>query len=83
MSVRERIVGEESLVGIACCQMEPRVGELEDNLEKTICFTERAAKSGARLIIIPELSVSGYIFNTRKEAFRYSEILPGGDSIKA
>ena len=73
----------ESVVKIACCQIEPRVGRKEENLEKTLRFAEEAADEGAALILLPELANTGYVFNTRSEAFGLSEEVPGGETIRA
>jgi predicted amidohydrolase len=75
--------GNESLVKIACIQMEPIVGEKEKNLAKTLEMIERAADNGARLIVLPELCNSGYVFNTREEAFALAEEVPAGPTCEA
>ena len=78
-----RNVEGESVVKIACCQIEPRVGRKEENLEKTLRFAEEAADEGAIVILLPELANTGYVFNTRSEAFGLSEEVPGGETIRA
>jgi N-carbamoylputrescine amidase len=78
-----RNVEGESVVKIACCQIEPRVGRKEENLEKTLRFAEEAADEGATVILLPELANTGYVFNTRSEAFGLSEEVPGGETIRA
>lgn len=42
-----------------------------------------AAKNGANLIVLPELANSGYVFNSREEAFELSEEIPKGKTTKA
>ena len=74
---------KESIVKIACCQMEPIVGNKSDNLKKSIQMIEEAASNGANLIVLPELCNSGYVFETREEAFKLSEEIPSGDSCKS
>ena len=74
---------KESIVKIACCQMEPIVGNKSDNLKKSIQMIEEAASNGANLIVLPELCNSGYVFETREEAFELSEEIPSGDSCKS
>ena len=54
---------------IACLQFEPVVGELDTNLQKGLELIEKAADDGADLVILPELSDSGYVFETRDEAY--------------
>lgn len=73
------IVGE-SIVKIGCCQIEPRVGRKEENIEKTLRFAGEAADEGAQLILLPELANTGYVFETRGEAYELSEEVPGGET---
>ena len=60
---------QEAMVKIACIQMEPVVGERDRNLQKSLAMIEQAASEGARLIVLPELCNSGYVFESRDEAF--------------
>jgi len=77
-----RIVGGESLIRIGCCQMEPRIGQKEENVEKTLRFAGEAADDGADLILLPELANTGYVFDTRSEAWELSEEVPGGETTR-
>ena len=52
-------------VRVACCQLEPQVGHKAANLARTADFIERAAQGGANIIVLPELSSSGYVFESR------------------
>jgi len=70
----------ESPVKIGCCQIEPQVGHKAENVEKTLRFAGEAAGQGADLIVLPELANTGYVFNTRAEAYRLSEEVPGGET---
>ena len=72
----------ESSVRIACLQMEPRVGEKADNVARSLELIERAAADGARLIVLPELCNSGYVFETREEAFDLAEEIPEGETTR-
>ena len=63
--------------------MEPIVGKKSDNLKKSIQMIEEAASNGANLIVLPELCNSGYVFETREEAFELSEEIPSGESCKS
>lgn len=67
-------------VRVACCQLEPRVGHKTSNLAKTADFIERAAREGARIIVLPELCSSGYVFENRVEAHALSDAFDDGDS---
>lgn len=63
---------------VACCQMEPQVGEPKRNLERSADFITRAAGLGAKMIVLPELCSSGYVFRTRAEAMALSEPFADG-----
>jgi predicted amidohydrolase len=78
-----RITGEESIINVACCQIEPKIGMADENLDKTLSWIKKAAAEGANLIILPELCVSGYVFNSRVEAFQNAEAVPGGKSVNS
>jgi 5-aminopentanamidase len=56
-----------SLVGIACAQLAPRIGEVDANRADTLRAIDEAAARGARLIVLPELCITGYAFTTAAE----------------
>jgi predicted amidohydrolase len=68
----------ESPLRIACVQFEPRVGEKSANVARTLGWIEQAADGGAKLVVLPELCNSGYVFQTRQEAFELAEAIPDG-----
>jgi predicted amidohydrolase len=68
----------EAVVTIACVQMEPVVGQKERNVRRTVELIEEAARRGARLVVLPELCNSGYVFESREEAFALAEEVPKG-----
>jgi N-carbamoylputrescine amidase len=72
----------ESPLRVACIQMEPRIGDKPGNLQKSERMIRDAAKAGARLIVLPELSNSGYMFQTRDEAFGLAEPIPDGETCR-
>ncbi len=74
----QRVRGSESLVTVACIQFEPRVGRKEENVAHSVRLLNRAADEGAGLCVLPELCNSGYVFNTRAEAYGLAEEVPGG-----
>ena len=45
---------------VAICQINPTVGSINKNKEKHLIWYEKAKKSGAQLIVFPELSLLGY-----------------------
>lgn len=74
---------QESELRIACIQMEPVVGEKDRNVSRSLEFIAAAADQGARLIVLPELANSGYVFETREEAFELAEEIPDGPTCAA
>ncbi len=75
-------VGKESVVKVAAIQSKLQLGDLEGNVEKGISSITEAANNGAKLIVLTELSNSGYTFNNRDEAFLVSENVPDGPTVK-
>jgi len=75
--------GEESMVGVASIQMAPRIGAKAANLARSIELIEEAHEAGARLIVLPELCNTGYVFESRDEAFALAETLDDGDTLRA
>lgn len=73
----------ESEIRIASVQMEPIVGEKDRNIAHSLDLIGQAADNGARLIVLPELANSGYVFETREEAFELAEPIPGGPTCDA
>lgn len=74
---------DEAGVTVACLQFEPTVGAREENVSHSLDLVARAVRRGARLVVMPELSSSGYVFESRAEAFSLSEPAVGGPSIEA
>ena len=62
---------------IAGVQMEPKIFEKENNLERIINFSRDAHKKGARLVVFPECALTGYIFSNLQEAQPMAESIPG------
>lgn len=73
----------ESAVRVACIQMEPKVGELGANIADSVARIDAAAAQGARLMVLPELCSSGYVFETRAEAYALAEEIPHGPASRA
>lgn len=74
---------DEATARVACIQMEPHVGEKSANIRHSLDLINQAADVGATLMVLPELANSGYVFETRQEAFGLSEPVPGGETYKA
>lgn len=73
---------DEAVVGIAVVQMAPVVGEKTRNVRRSIELIEEAAGRGAGLVVLPELCNSGYVFESREEAFGLAEEIPGGETCR-
>jgi len=69
-------------VHVACQQLPVEVGQLERNRALTREAVREAVSAGARLIVLPELSNSGYVFESPEEARACAE-LPDGASLRA
>jgi N-carbamoylputrescine amidase len=73
----------ESPITVACIQMEPKIGEKKANVAHSLDKIAEAAGKGARLIVLPELCNSGYVFASRHEAFTQAEPVPNGPTSEA
>lgn len=71
---------DEAVVRVACIQMEPMIGAKARNVQRSIEMIEKAADNGAKLIVLPELCNSGYVFETREEAFELAEVIADGET---
>lgn len=70
-------------VGIACLQFEPVFGDVPGNIARSVAMIANAADAGARIVVLPELANTGYVFRSRAEAFALAEPVPGGASTEA
>ena len=64
-------------VRVACQQIPPEVGQLERNRALTQEAVREAVAAGARLVVLPELSNSGYVFESPEEARACAEPADG------
>jgi predicted amidohydrolase len=64
-------------VRVAVAQIEPALGENERNLAVCLARLEDAAAAGAELLVLPECSIPGYVFESADEARPYAEPVPG------
>jgi predicted amidohydrolase len=64
-------------VRVACQQIAPVVGDLEGNRQLTLEAIAEAVASGAQVVVLPELSSSGYVFESAEEARSCAEPAAG------
>ena len=64
-------------IRIAAAQIEPRLMKLDENLNRILGAATEAAGKGAQLVVFPECTLTGYIFNSRQEAMACAETIPG------
>ena len=65
------------LTRVACCQIAPRIGEPDTNRAAGLAAAQTAAASGAAIVVLPELSASGYVFRDVAEARALAEPADG------
>src|SRR5687767_1924502 len=62
---------------VAVAQLDPKLGEKERNLEACLARLDEAAAAGARLLVLPECALPGYMFESAEEALPFAEEIPG------
>ena len=74
-----------SPVRVAVVQFDPQVGtdNTQTNLENSLALALQAVENGANLIVLPELTNTGYLFANRQDAFNHAERIPDGPSVQA
>jgi predicted amidohydrolase len=68
---------EKEEVKIAGAQMEPKIGEKEKNLARCLELMQLTAREGAKLVVFPECTLTGYLFKNSKEALQVAETVLG------
>lgn len=67
----------DSKVTIACCQLALAVGDKDGNRAKARAAITGAAAKGARVVVLPELASTGYMFDDIEELRAAAEPLDG------
>jgi 5-aminopentanamidase len=65
------------LVDVAACQVSLQVGAAARNRETALAAITAAADAGARIVVLPELAPSGYVFASPAEARSLAEPADG------
>src|SRR5258707_10365721 len=83
-SIEPQLVGRHSVprveyqpVRIASCQVSLCVGEIDLNRAAAVAAVTEAAARGAHIVVLPELTPSGYVFGDPAEARSLSEPADG------
>lgn len=56
------------MLAVCGVQMAPRRGDSAANVEMTLAAIQAAAREGARLVVFPEATLTGYVFHDRTTA---------------
>ncbi len=62
---------------VAVAQLDPALGEPERNLEVCLGRLDEAAAAGAKLLVLPECAIPGYVFDSLEEGLSFAEEVPG------
>lgn len=62
---------------VAAVQFEPRAGRVDENLAQATQLAFEAAAKGARLIVLPELCISGYDLQNQRDAMQCAQTRDG------
>ena len=61
----------------AVAQIDPKLGQVERNLDTCLARVEEAAAAGADLVVLPECAIPGYMYDSLEEALPFAEEIPG------
>ncbi len=64
-------------VTVACAQFEPTVGDEPANRQRVREAIRAAGAAGAEIVVLPELSTSGYVFASEEEARHTAQAADG------
>ncbi|WP_343550354.1 nitrilase-related carbon-nitrogen hydrolase [Pantoea sp.] len=67
-------------IKVATIQFEPTLFRKEENVARLLALSTKAARDGARLIVMPEMATTGYCWQDRAEVAPYVETADGPTS---
>ena len=70
------------VVQVAVVQFDPQVPNVSANLDRASELIRDAVRQGADLIVLPELANTGYMFESREEAYSLAEPVPNGPTMQ-
>ncbi|WP_071000150.1 nitrilase family protein [Methylobacterium sp. C1] len=70
-------------IRVSCIQFEPKFGAVDANMARASDLVRAAAAEGSRLIVLPELASTGYVFESAAEAAALAEPVPDGPTTRA
>ncbi|MFM8893977.1 MAG: nitrilase-related carbon-nitrogen hydrolase, partial [Actinomycetales bacterium] len=62
---------------VAAVEFNPEMFEFDRNVQRACAVLEEAATQGARLIVLPEAALSGYIYRDLEQFLPYMDEVPG------
>ncbi|WRU97710.1 nitrilase-related carbon-nitrogen hydrolase (plasmid) [Priestia filamentosa] len=62
---------------VASVQFNPMLNERDKNIEELLKVMEKALKNGAKLIVAPEMSTTGYYYENREAIEPFVDTIPG------
>lgn len=62
---------------VAAAQINVKFTNTSANLDKVVHYMREAAQQGVELVVFPECSLSGYVFQSYEEAVPFAEEIPG------
>lgn len=72
----------EGEIILAAVQMEPKLLDVDANIQKSAYMIEKAVELGAKVIVLPELANTGYAIPNRSELEKVAENVKTGKTVK-
>ncbi|KAI7897538.1 carbon-nitrogen hydrolase, partial [Cokeromyces recurvatus] len=66
----------------ACCQFDPKWGDVEGNMNKASSLLREYKEGDIDILILPEMAFTGYVFNSIEEIMPYLEDSEKGPTVK-